>query len=261
MKIISLKPSLEPIFWKHVKRDIPHYYFFAFDWKYNRDKTEIMLALEGKHVKGMMLIYRQYIVQLRGSREAVKALLEKLDLEKVELQAPRQHKPSILAKYKPSITHELMLMTLYRGEEKPQVRHPIFKLDTSNAEQIATIMKDADPEFWGTVTSQRIIEGIGTGENWVGIKVNNELVSIGSVRLTEFGGLVGVIATQKAHRNKGYATSIVSELVKQIFEKLSTAMIFVRSDNLPAVKAYSKVGFKPYRKYFFMRGEKHQQGE
>lgn len=91
MKITFLEHSLEPIFWKYVNRNLPHFYFLAFDWKYNRDKTEIMLALEGKSIKGMMLIYRQYIVQLRGNKEAVKALLEKLNLEKVELQAPRQH--------------------------------------------------------------------------------------------------------------------------------------------------------------------------
>jgi predicted GNAT family acetyltransferase len=253
MKIVSLEPALEPIFWRHVKRDLPHYYFFAFDWKYNRDKTKIMLALEENRIKGMMLVYSQYVAQFRGSKEAVKALLEKLDLEKVELQALRKHKPLILAKYKPLATHELMLMTLRKGEEKSQVKHPIINLDESEAEKIATIMKEADPEFWGTTTSQRIIEGINSGEHWVGIKVNKELVSIGSARLTEWGGLIGIIATQKMHRNKGYATSIVSELAKRILEKQSIAMIFVRSDNLPAVKAYSKVGFKPHRKYFFIR--------
>lgn len=154
-----------------------------------------------------------------------------------------------------------MLMTLRKGEEKLQIKHPIVKLDFSHAEKIATLMKDANPENWGTVTSQQIIEGITTGENWMGIKVNNEVISVGSARITEFGGLIGVVATHEAHRNRGYATSIVSELVRLILEKLSTALIFVLSDNLPAVKAYSKVGFKPYRKYFFMKGEKQQQDE
>jgi len=256
MDIVSLEPSLEPIFWEYVNQDIPHYYFFAFDWKYNRDLTRILLALEGNRIDGMMLVYRQSIVQLRGSCEAVKALLDRLDLEKVELQALEQHKEHILERYKPTVTHEMMLMVLRKGEERFHIKYPVVKLDASDAEQIATIMKDADPEFWGMITNQQIIESISRGVNWLGIRVNGEIVSIGNARLTEWGGLIGVVATHEAHRNRGYATSIVSQLVNQILEKLSIAMIFVLSDNPPAIRAYEKVGFKKYRTYFFMRGER-----
>lgn len=256
MEIVSLEPALEPIFWEHINPDIPYYYFFAFDWKYNRDATKILLALEGNRIDGMMLVYRQSIVQLRGSCEAVRALLERLDLEKVELQALEQHKRYVLEKYKPALSHEMMLMVLRKGEERLQIKHSMVKLDDSDAEQAATIMKYADPEFWGTVTSQRIVEGMNN-VNWLGVKVNEELVSIGNIRLTEWGGLIGVVATHEDHRNKGYAISIVSELVKHILEKLSIAMIYVLSDNPPAVRVYQKVGFKPYRTYLFMRGERH----
>ncbi|MEM3550018.1 MAG: hypothetical protein QXV01_02890 [Candidatus Bathyarchaeia archaeon] len=37
MKIVSLGLSLEPIFWKTIAEDIPHYYYFAPDSKYFRD--------------------------------------------------------------------------------------------------------------------------------------------------------------------------------------------------------------------------------
>jgi predicted GNAT family acetyltransferase len=256
MKIVSLEPAYEPIFWQHVNQDIPNYYFFTFDWKYNRNETKILLALEKNRIDGMMVVYKQYIVQLRGSCKAAKALLERLNLEKVELQAPDQHKPYILEKYKPTATHEMMLMLLYKAKEKLHPKHPTVNLDTSDAEQIATIMKNADPEFWGTVTSQNIAEGMNRGVNWLGIKIDGELVSIGNTRMTEWGGLIGVAATNEAHRNKGYATSIVSELVKQILEKLPLAMIYVLSDNPPAIRAYEKVGFKHYNTFFFVRGEK-----
>jgi len=117
-------------------------------------------------------------------------------------------------------------------------------------------MRDADSEYWGDTSGQQIIEGMNRGMNWFGIKVDDELVSIGSSRLTEWAGLIGVVATYEKHRNKGYATSVVSSLVKRILEKLSPAMIFVLADNLPAIRAYTKIGFKPYKTYFFMRGEK-----
>jgi len=258
MEVVSLEPALEPIFWKQVNQDIPHYYFFAYDWKHNRDTTKILLALGRDRIDGMMLIYRQSIVQLRGSLEAAKGLLQRLDLEKVELQALEEHKQEVLRKYKPTLkqSHKMMLMTLSKGDEKLQPKHPVVKLHTSDAERIVAIMKKADPEFWGTITGQNILEGIDKGVNWLGVRINEELVSIGSTRLTEWAGLIGVVATQEAHRNRGYATSIVSELVRQILKELQLAMIYVLADNPPAIRAYKKVGFKPYRTYFFMRGEK-----
>ena len=152
MEIIPLNQNLEPIFWKHVKRDIPHYFFFAYDWKYNKDDTKILLAFERDKIEGMMLIYRKSIVQLRGSRRAVEMLLEKLNLEKVELQAPEGCKQQILKKYRPIMSQKIILMTLERGCERLQIRHPVVKLSVSDAEKISFLMRSADPDYWGTVT-------------------------------------------------------------------------------------------------------------
>lgn len=219
MRIVSLEPAFETLFWQYINKDIPHYYFFAFDWKYNRNDTKILLALKGGNIEGMMLVYRQSVVHFRGSCEAVKALLERLDLEKVELQALDEHKPYILERYAPTTTHTMILMIIYKGKEKAQVKCPVARLYSSDAEQIAAIMRESNPESWGAVTSQDIVEGMNRGTNWLGVKIDGKLVSIGSMRLTEWGGLIGTVATHKDYRNKGYATSIVSELVKQMLEK------------------------------------------
>jgi len=255
MEIVSLVRAMEPIFWEHVNKDIPHYFFFALDWKYNRDKTKILLALEGSQIDGMMLVYDERIVQLRGSCESARVLLERLNLERVELQAPKEHKQYVLEKYKPAASHELMLMMLRKGEEKLQKMHPIVELDTSDAEQMAAIMNRADPEFWGKITVDEIVAGMDS-VNWIGIKVNGELVSVGRSRFTDWVGHVITVATHEAHRNRGYAITIVSHLAKLILERMSTAIIYVLSDNPPAIRVYEKIGFKPYRTYFFVRGER-----
>ncbi len=258
MKIEPLDTSFEAIFWQHVFKDIPHYYFYALDWKYNREKTEILLALENKRINGMMLVYDRRIAQLRGSGKAAEALLQKLDLEKVELQSLKKHKQLVLRKYKPTLrqSHEMLLMLLHKGEETPRVRHPVVALDASSFEKVAAIMRDADPEYWGDVTGQGIMEGFSKGAKWFGVNSNGELVSIGMLRLTEWIGLIGVVATQETRRNRGCATSVVSHMVRYILERLPAAMIYVLADNSSAVRAYTKVGFKPYRTYFFIRGEK-----
>jgi len=44
-------------------------------------------------------------------------------------------------------------------------------------------------------------------------------------------------------------------LVREILKKSQMAIIHVLADNAPAVRAYSKVGFKPYKAYLSLRGD------
>jgi predicted GNAT family acetyltransferase len=255
MKIVPLGPRFEPSFWKHVNQDILHYYFFAFDWRTHRNNTKIRLAFEESRIQGMMLVYDERIVQLRGTPEAAKAFVEELDLENVELQALMPHKEHVLKKYRPTVSHELVLMRLQRGGEKPQIKHRVTKLNASDADQIAEIMNQADPEFWGEVTKESIAKGIND-VNCFGIKLNREVVSICRMRITEWAGHIATVATRKDHRNRGYATSLVSDAIKRLVRERETVAIYVLAENQSAIHVYSKVGFKPYRSYFFMRGEK-----
>ncbi|UCD97224.1 MAG: GNAT family N-acetyltransferase [Candidatus Bathyarchaeota archaeon] len=255
MEIVPLNAHFESSFWRHVNQDILHYLFFAFDWKYRKSETAILLASEEGRIRGMMLIYDNRIVQLRGSPEAAKAFVEKLDLDRVELQAQKTHKKYILDKYRPIVTHELVLMRLQRGEEKPQIKHKVTQLNVSDADQIAEIMNRANPEFWGEITKEGIAERLSE-VNCFGIRVNEEVASICRMRTTDWASHISTVATRETHRNRGYATSLVSHAVKQLLREKDTIAIYVLAENDPAVHVYSKVGFKPYRSYFFMIGDK-----
>ena len=74
--VMVLDSALEPIFLDYASQDVFDYYFFVYDWRFHRDSTEILLALKGDGIEGMMLIYKRRMVQLRGSAEAVKSLME-----------------------------------------------------------------------------------------------------------------------------------------------------------------------------------------
>jgi len=254
MKVLPLDSRLEPLFWRHVYQDIPHHYFFILDMKRDRASTQVLSVLNRENrIDGMMLVYRQRIVQLRGSVEAAKTLLARLDVDKVEIQGLEEHRALILDKFKNvRKTLEIILMTLRRGEETPQTKHPVVRLSTADAEGIAALMRHGDPEWWGETTSTQIAERMHE-RLWLGIKVDTQLVSVGGATLDTWGSNVATVVTHEKHRNKGYATSIVSALVKQILQKSNIALIHVESNNPPAIRAYTKVGFKPYRKYFIAR--------
>ena len=252
MRVVSVAEGYEKTFWDFVDRDLLDYFFFIFDMRLNREKTKVFMTIDDGEVRGLMLVYADYVVQLRGDREAVRLLLDGLSSEKVELQSPLDCEDLVLAKFKPKVREEMVLMSMRKGEESIQMIVVPERLSAEDAEQVADLMRRADPRWWGEVTAERIKSRVGDAF-LLGIRQDGRIVSVGMARLTGFGSNINVIATDERWRNRGYATSAVSALVKEIFKTSETALIHVIKDNAPAVRAYSKVGFKPYKTYLSIR--------
>jgi len=255
LKVVSVDEGYEEAFWNHVNLDPLDYFFFILDLKQHPENTKILLVTEGERIQGLMLVYADLIVQLRGKREAVEKLLNYINLEKIELQAPLNCEDLVTRKYDPQIRHELVLMTLREGDEKLQVKEKPVRLGPEDALEVANLMKEADPEWWGEVAPEDRKQSLEE-TFWVGLKHHGRIVSVGNTRFNDFGSNIGVIATDERYRNMGYATSIVSALVEEILKRSSTALIHVLSENATAIRVYSKVGFKPFKRYLLMRAER-----
>jgi len=259
MKIVSVEDGFERVFWDVVNKDPLNYYFFIFDWTRRREQTRVLLAMEDGRVVGAMLIYtaqgRDDVVQLRGSRKAVEQLLESVDFERVELQAPVDCEEIVLRRYRPWFRHVLVLMCLKKGEENLQVKHALVKLGVEDVGEVVDVMRGVDPEVWGDLDVER--QKLAWKDAYMlGIRQDNKLVSVGLTRFVDIGSNVGAIATDKAYRNRGFATSIVSALAEEILKRSPPALIHVLSDNAPAVQVYSKVGFKPCKQYILVRAKR-----
>lgn len=255
MKVVPLGEGLEKAFWNHVNRDPIDYYYFIYDWKLNRDHTEILLAVEEEKIEGLMDIYKDYNVGISGNREAVEMLLEHLNLDKVWLSAPLKCEDIISKKYRFLDKDEMITMCLSKGEEHIRIKHAPEKLTVEDAEEIAELKRNADPMLWSDYTTE-LQKSLMENALSLGIKLDGKIISVGCAYLADFGGAIVALATHEQYRNMGYATSILSALVKEIFKKSSTALIEVASDNAPAIHVYSKLGFKPYKSFLFIEGEK-----
>lgn len=141
LEVVKLGPSLEEALERHARKDIPHHFFFLLDWRFNRDTTEIWLALRQNEIHGMMLIYDRRIVQLRGSEPAAGALLNKVDLEKAEFNVEPQHRQVILGKFPLPREYELILMTLRCGEEHLYPSEHVVRLTPDDAGGIASLVE------------------------------------------------------------------------------------------------------------------------
>ena len=252
MEIVSVADGYEQMFWNYVNRDPIDYYFFILDWTQRREQTKIFLAVEGEKVLGSLLVFADNIVQFRGSREAVQKLLEYANFERVELQAPPHCEDIVCEKFKPHVRQDMVLMRLNRGEEHVCLTEAPVRLDVGDAEEVAALMRRCDPEWWGETNAEQLKQ---RWQNvfWLGIRKEGRLVSVGNVRFVDFASNIGVVATDEDYRSRGYATSIVSGLVEEILKRSPIALIHVIADNAPAVRAYSKVGFKPYKTYLSIR--------
>jgi len=250
-EIVKLGPSNEGAFERHARKDIPHFFFFLIDWKHNRDRTEIWLALRGNEIHGMMLVYDRRIVQLRGSEPATESLLNKVDLEKAEFNVEPQHRQAILGKFPRVKEYELILMALRRGEEHLSPSEDVVRLTPDDAGRIADLMSSADPEIWGKIIKPERIASSMDRTLWFGLLSEGKLVSLGNATVTDIAGNMGAVATHVSYRNRGYATSIVSALLREILKVSDLALIHVLRDNMPARRVYEKVGFRSYGNYLF----------
>ena len=251
MRVVPLDKNSETMFWEFVNRDPVDYFFFIYDLKLNAAQTKVFLALDDSRIAGLMLVYADTVVQLRGNREAVKLLLGDLSLASVEMQVPLDCEDLALAKYKPGVK-EMMMMSLRRGEEHLEVSTVPVRLSVDDVEEVASLIQNADPRWWGEVTAERIKSRLD-GAFWLGIKQDGKIVSVGSTRFVDFASNINIVATMQEYRNRGYATSIVSALVKEILKISPIALIHVIKDNSPAVRAYSEVGFKSHKTYLSIR--------
>ena len=254
LRVVALSDSLEKVFWGFISRDSLDFHFFIYDWTFKREQTRIFLALgEADVVAGLMVVFNGCVVQVRGSRDAVRLLLDQLDVEGVAVQAPSDCEDIVLERFPVfELKATVVLLSVERGEENVDVSVEPLRLGVRDAGEIAELMHDAYPEFWSVITAEGIAETFGEAL-WFGVRCEGKLVAFGKAVPTPPVSHVAWIATREGYRNRGYATSVLSALLRELFVSSSKAFIYVLSDNPVAMRLYSKVGFKPYKRYFYVK--------
>ncbi len=255
LQLLPLTPDLESRFWSIVNADVYDYYFFVYDWLLQKSKTKIFLAVESDAVAGLMLIYDSHIAQLRGEAAAVEFMLKNLPLEATDVQVPIDCENLLSAKYSQyELKAHVTLMSLEKGNEQLTISHSPKKLGVADAPEITVLMHDAYPKLWGEITTEAVQALFLVKEAvWVGIRSKGKLAAFGYAMLTPKACHITWIATSPQHERRGYASSIASALIQQCLSVANSAVIYVMDDNTVAKHIYSKVGFRPYKSYVFLK--------
>jgi len=255
MQLVPLSPELEHRFWDIVRRDYADYYFFIFDWLLQKQRTQIFLAIEANVIVGLMLIYDGYIVQLRGEAAAIRFLLANLTLQKVDVQVPSGCGNLLLEKYPHfELKENIILMKVKKGQEQSNVTVEPQPLNAADAPAVAELMHVCYPEMWSEISAEQVEVLMAAKEAiWLGIKVDGKLAAFGYAVQTPKVSHVTWIATHPRYQRRGYASSIVSSLVKECLVLSEEAIIYVVEDNIVAKHIYQKAGFTPYKSYVFLK--------
>lgn len=251
----TLTPELEPQFWALAESDFFGHYFYFYDWQMQREKTQIYLAMDCGSIVGSMLVFNGSIVQLRGATDAVAFLLSNLQLEKAEVQVPADSEDLLLAKF-PLFCFkvQITLMTITRGEERLTFSVQPEPLTKADAVAVADLMRQCSPEIWSEITPDAVSAKMAANEAvWLGIKVGGELAAFGYAMKAPKVSHLTWIATSPNYRCRGYATSIVSALLKEVLSCSEAALIYVIEDNEVAKRVYTSAGFTPHSQYVFTK--------
>ncbi len=222
------------------------YYWHDVDWKYGRKDTRITLAMEGDRCAASLLSWCGRILQLRGSEAGAHFLLDDMDLRGMELGTTLPLAP-VLQGWKMQERFRVDLLALPRGAAKLKWTIPVADLAPEDAARASEILRTCDP-LWERFTESSVKESMQTNL-WLGVKEDGELAAAGSAWFAGDMHNIGLIATDPRFRGKGYATSMVSEFVKRIHEKVPVALIHVKTGNAPAERAYYGIGFKRQRSF------------
>ncbi len=255
LEIVKLDDIDIQKFWVYVMKDIPRYFFFILDKKQYPENSKFLIALEDQKIVGICLIWKNSVVHVRGqNREIVKALVTAIpkDLPVNQISFPSQYKKLLHDLY-PNSKYKISLHRMLLKKENMMPRYQLGKpftqksLTEEDAPDIAKLCAEADPVYWGNAKAENYV--FDENQIYTGLFDGERLISFMYAWVDEVAAIIANVATHPDYQNQGLATYMVNEGIHIMMEHTEIAIIHVLTDNAPAIKVYSKVGYEVYATY------------
>jgi RimJ/RimL family protein N-acetyltransferase len=240
---IRVTPDNEAFFYDYIKNNYVEYFFFHVDYVQYPESTEIYMALDNEEkIQGMVLIWKNRRIQLRGTAVSLEFLLNGKNYNPISITGFDTHR-ELISKFFPDYKKEIALyrMVLKKGDQKDFEKYTFQKLTESHREEITSLMRIADPIYWGSQEPEDIL--IDENNTWYGIMKEKDLICIIGIWKYKNIGYIFVVGTHPDYWNQGYASSLISSTLKELFQEKKQCFIMVRVANAPALHTYKKLGF------------------
>jgi len=244
-KIASLDEKDEKEFLFSLKKNKLLHIFTLLDLKNAKDKTEIWVASK-KNGSAYLIQFDKKIIHTHGNGEGLPKLLEKINAHEAKFAIEPQHLEQIEKLYTPTQASDAaslgnittyLIMNIRTQDFHPSASHHVMKISAGDLDDI---FRDLGKEY-GEKVQQAQNSGVAFGvreeKRWVSVAVVPEII--------EKIGLIRGVYTVPAFRGKGFSTSTMSALVRELLRLHLEPGLWVAEDNASAVRVYKKLGFKP----------------
>lgn len=230
LKYALVKPFLHP----YTIHDIRHL----------RELTNIHACLEDDLLVGYVLVFRlkdhlSIIIDGENERaiaELVEYMLSRYYIEKATIHAPIEYKELILQHIEPTGIYEAYSMYT----TKDMIKKPKLELNVSFTE-LTDLSGYEIPEF-----ISRRMEYLGKR---FGAVMGNRIIAFGGLYVHEPEvSMVGSIWVAPEYRGRGLGKAITYYVSRKALEKSKYACLWVNVNNVPAVRAYLRVGYRIARR-------------
>jgi RimJ/RimL family protein N-acetyltransferase len=229
-----------------LKSDIVKHVFAYYDLQRDPKRTTMYIAEEGKDLRGYILIYTGTdvpSVDLECDDGAAEILISYAPQSNFIIHAPPNLKLAALRAFPNGNCYLENWMVVKKGKANFFKSEFARKLSTrDDASKLAELLSNRQDRPKHTL--KRYVEWV-SGMPIQGIFLEDRLVSYAAsfIQLPEIW-MIGGVYTHTLHRNKGYATLAVSAITEEALNQSDAAALFVRADNVPAIRVYEKIGYR-----------------
>ncbi len=229
-----------------LRQDIPLNGLPLYDLTLAWDLTEWLVASEENVIQGCLTIYkggrglRSFFT--RGNQDAVHQLITQLPYTSLFAIIPKNHVPIVEKHYQFLTRGQFLLMKVEPEQYNPPDILPTERLSTDNLDEVDRFYQVTPAGAWNP-------RQLDLGP-FHGIRQNNVLVSIcgtiGVYKASPGVAVIGNLATLPSYRQRGFGTSVLCEVINDLFQHYHYVTLLVESDNINAIRIYERLGFIHY---------------
>ncbi len=229
--------------------------YLMYDLNYELGNTEAYFVISDATLKAFILIWRNASVHMWGCDEYLSELIKYVPIssDKLYIQTYSNGVVNDVINYvsryygKVDVIEFIDMITDERSFRpyKPELAVKLSSDKENHVKELAKVLK----ELKGSEVSPGEAKELLSNLTYYGIFINDELVSIANtyVRTKELW-LVGSVYTKPEFRGRGYAKAVTSAVTEVAIKAGAKAALHVREGNIPAIKAYERIGYRRLRK-------------
>lgn len=218
------------------------------------EKCMLHLARKDGLIVAYLHLYknRLSIYRLAGDPEGAAALMECMDEGPSIMMCPDHLGPVVRSIFPNAPSYLENLMAVNRGSLQLFGEGLVQRLRPADSQSLYDLYSSGEFRSRTAFNSVDSYRKMLETHSLFGVREGGEVVSVAAAFAGNSQiGLVGSVFTSIGHRGKGYGTAVTSAATMEVLRDAQRSMLYVRTDNGPAIRAYKKIGYRPAEVWAF----------